>query len=493
MYVNGGKFRIWVGVIVFSVTVMVCAGGWWSRGWPEACRNAAASEQYAEIDTLARAIDSILRAAFPEEEPGAAVIVERAGRTILRAGYGMADMELGVPVDPGMVFRIGSVTKQFTALAVMKLVEAGSLSLDDPVRKHIPDLPEAFDPVRIKHLISHTSGIPDHMHTAQFDTLIQEAYHDIVNEELDLGKIFRIIADSEPADQPGTRYSYSNSNFFLLGMIIEKVSGEPYFDFIRREICDPSGMTNTHYAAGAAFIPGRVPVHLEYEGHIIKNPNRCMGSTLGFGCGGLWSTVDDLASYNRALESGLIVTDETLAKMSTPAVLTGGRPSRYALGWQVQDLKGRSMLFHGGDYLGYSAVILRIPSERIFIAILSNDGRIYAYNLDYPARKIAALLFDDPFTEWQAIEMPAQDLQRYVGTYRIGDSNVRDFIVEGDQAFTQRNGGSKLEVFPASDTTFFYNVTLSYIEFELGEGGIPTKMIMHRDTGEDDSAERVRE
>jgi hypothetical protein len=135
---------------------------------------------------------------------------------------------------------------------------------------------------------------------------------------------------------------------------------------------------------------------------------------------------------------------------------------------------------------------MRIPSFDIFVAILSNDGRIHAFNLDYPARKVAALLFGDPFPQWEAIEMSPEDLDKYVGTYRIGESNVREFIVEEGQAYTRRNGRSMLEVYPASDSTFFYTVTLSYIEFEFDEEGIPAQMIMHRDTGDDEIAERVK-
>jgi D-alanyl-D-alanine carboxypeptidase len=441
---------------------------------------------------MSQEIDRIIRQEVAEREPGMAVIVEHAGTQILKRGYGMADLELGVPVDPSMVFRIGSVSKQLTALAIMKLAEQGKLSPEDSVRKHIAGLPDQFGNIRIKHLLSNTSGIADYMHAAQFDTLIEEEYHAIVNEDLDLEKIFRIIAAGDIAHEPGARYSYSNSNYFLLGMIIEEVSGEPFFDFIKREICEPAGMSNTHYMANASLVPGRVPVHVEYEGQIIKSPHRCMGSTLGLGCGGLWSTVDDLARYNRALESGQLIPAARLTEMSTPYVLSDGGSSRYGLGWQVGKLKGREMVFHGGDYLGYSALIVRIPSERIFIAMLSCDGTTPAMYLEHPAKKIAALLFDDPFPEWEAIEMSPEVMERYVGTYRIGEGNVREFIVEDGQACTRRNQGGKLEVYPASDTTFFYTVTTHYIEFELGDDGLPVRMIMHRDSGDDEIAERIQ-
>lgn len=453
---------------------------------------ASVSPDSRDNNAQLRKVEGILEVAFPETEPGAAVIVLHHGEEILRRGYGMADLELGVPFGEDMVSRIGSITKQVTAVAVMILVERGRVSLDDPVRKFLPRLPESFNPIRIKHLLSHTSGIGDYMQTEEFDLIIENDYHDIVNEELDLNKILSIIVKSEPAFEPGERYSYSNSNYFLLALIIEEISGESYFDFVKREVCKPAGMVNTHYTAGAEFVPGRVPVHVEYEGRIIKSPHRCMGSTLGFGAGGLWSTVDDMARYNKALESGDLVTADTLAAMTRPFSLNDGSASRYGIGWQVAALKGRAMVFHGGDYLGYSSLVMRIPSEGVFIAILSNDGRIHAFNLEYPAKRIAAVLFGDPFPEWNAIEMTAEELRKYAGTYRIDENDVREFIVDGNRAYTSRNGRPRLETYPASDSTFFYTGTLSYIEFEFDEAGVPSKMIMRRDTGKDEVALRVK-
>ena len=447
-----------------------------------------------EVDSspVAARIDRVLRETVAELEPGMAVIVKHRGRTVLRAGYGMADLELGVKVDPGMVFRIGSVTKQVTALAVMMLVENGRLSLEDPVNRYVPQLPERFSGVRIKHLLSHTSGIPDYMQTAEFDTLIQVEYHDIVNEELDLARLLKIIAESELELEPGEACSYSNSNYFLLARVLEEVSGVSFFEFIQSEICGPAGMVNTYYTANAMFVPGRVPVYVEYEGEVIKSPHGSMGSTLGFGCGGLWSTVDDMAAYNTALDSGLLVSHGTLARMSAPFVLNDGSHSRHGFGWQTGRIKGREIVFHGGDYAGYSALIMRVPSEDIFIAMLTNDGRTYAFNLEMPAKKIAALLFNDPFPEWRAIPLPPEDLERFVGTYRINESSVREFLVEDGRTYTSRDGRPKLEVFPASDTTFFYTVCLHYLEFELDDNGVPTKMILHRDTGDDQVAVRIK-
>jgi CubicO group peptidase (beta-lactamase class C family) len=458
---------------------------------PGGCRYESGGAPGRGAEAVGKRTAAILGEAFPESMPGAAVIVQRAGETLLRSGYGMADLELAVPFDAGMVSRIGSATKTFTATAVMMLVEDGRVSLQDPVRTYLPRLPEAFDPVRIKHLLSNTSGIPDYMHTEDFARLIETQYHDIVNEEVDLDTIFAIISHSAPAFLPGERYSYSNSNFFLLAMVIEEATGEAYFDFLMRCILEPAGMTRTYYAAGATFVPGRVPVHLEYEGQIIKSPHRCMGSTLGFGCGGLWSTVDDLARFDRALASGELLEPETLARMFAPCLLNDGTEARYGLGWQVGKLRGKPIALHGGDYIGYSALVMRVPSEDIFIGILSNDGDLHAFNLEYPAKKIAALLFGDPFPEWQAIEMPPEKLATYAGTYRMDESNVREFIVEDGRAYTQRNGRGKLEIYPASDSTFFYTITLSYIEFEFDEAGAPVRMIMHHDSGSDRVAERV--
>lgn len=455
------------------------------------CRYESADGSRPQAGAMRARADDVLVEAFPEGEPGAAVIVRHAGETVLRQGYGMADMELAVAFDAGMVSRIGSATKTFTATAVMMLVEDGLVSLEDPVRRFIPSLPGAFSPIRIKHLLSNTSGIPDFMQTEAFGKLIETDYHDIVNEEVDLEIILGIIRDSVPAFEPGERYSYSNSNFFLLGMVIEEASGETYFDFLRHRILEPAGMASTHYIASATFVPGRVPVHLEYEGQIIKSPHRCMGSTLGFGCGGLWSTVDDLARFADSLQSGALVDPETLALMTEPFTLNDGSAGRYGFGWQVSDLKGRRILYHGGDYLGYSALLFLVPGDDIVIAILSNDGDIYAFNLEYPVKKIAAMLFGDPFPEWEAIEMTSEELQRYAGIYRIDESNTREFLVEGNQAYTRRNDRGRLEIYPASDSTFFYTATLSYIEFEFDGGAAPVRMIMHHDSGTDRVAEKV--
>ena len=439
----------------------------------------------------ARQLDGLLVEIFKADEPGATVLVSHRGETILRKGYGLADIELGVALEPQMVFRIGSITKTFTALAIVKMAEAGKLELGDSIRSHLPELPERFDPITLEHLLSHTSGIPDYIHTEAFTKLLNDEYQNIVGEEIELGKMLKIITDGEFEFEPGRRSSYSNSNYFLLAMVIEAVGGKPYFDALQDLVCKPCGLKHTYYMASTIRIPGRVPDHLEFEGQIIKDPNRCIGSTLGFGYGGLWSNVDDLALLDKAFFSGRLVSAEWIERMTTPFVPSDST-SRFGLGWQIKKLKNREMIYHGGDYLYYSGGIMRLPSEDIFIAILSNGGMLHSGNLETIAKRMAAILMDDPFPQWQAIELCEEELQRFAGLYRIDADNAREVIVEEGKIYTCRNDGAKIEIFPADKTTFFYEVSLSYLTFDVDERGIATRMLMHRDTGEIEVAERER-
>ena len=440
----------------------------------------------------AQVLDELLSDTFKADEPGATVFVSHRGATILRKGYGLADIELGVALEPQMVFRIGSITKTFTALAIVKMAEASKLELGDSVRKYLTELPERFEPITLEHLLSHTSGIPDYIHTEAFDKLLNDEYQNIVGEEIELGKMLRIITDGEFEFEPGERFSYSNSNYFLLAMVIEAVGGKPYFDTIKSLVCEPCGMQHTYYIGNSIRIPGRVPDHLEFEGRIIKDPHRCIGSTLGFGYGGLWSNIDDLALLDRAFFSGQLVSREWVERMTTPFVPSDGSTSRFGLGWQIKKLKNREMVYHGGDYLDYSSIILRLPNEDIFVAILTNDGRLHSGHLETLAKMMAAILMDDPFPQWQAIELSKEELLRFAGVYRIDDDNTREVIDEDGKIYTRRNNGAKIEISPADKTTFFYQQSLSYLTFDVDEQGIATRMLMHRDTGEIEVAEKER-
>ncbi len=188
-------------------------------------------------DPLGQTLDAMLTKLYPKDAPGAAVIAVRDGKTVLRKGYGMADLELGVPIQPDMVFRIGSMTKQFTAVAILMLVEEGKLAVSDPITKFLPDYPTGGKTITVEHLLTHTSGIKSYTDMPDFLANIRKDYK--VQELIDHFK-------GEPMDfAPGERYQYDNSGYFLLGAIIEKASGMSYEAFLKQRIFDVVGMTQT--------------------------------------------------------------------------------------------------------------------------------------------------------------------------------------------------------------------------------------------------------
>src|ERR1051325_6201989 len=227
------------------------------------CMSFVALAQGADDAQTAKAIDELMSKAYPPDGPGASIIVIKEGRTLLRKGYGMADMELGVKVEPDMVFRLGSITKQFTAVSILMLAEQGKLSLSDDLTKFFPDFPTHGRTITVEHLLTHTSGIKSYTSIPAWLSMWRKDM--TVAELIDLFK-------NEPADfEPGTQWLYNNSGYILLGAIIEKVSGMTYEQFLQKNIFDPLGMKHTFYGSATRVIPRRVPGYTRSREGVIQN------------------------------------------------------------------------------------------------------------------------------------------------------------------------------------------------------------------------------
>ena len=437
-------------------------------------------------------IDRILSASFDPHELGAAVIVAKDGSVILRKAYGLADLELGVPGRPDMVFRIGSETKSFTAVAVMILVERGVLSLDDAIREHISDLPVRFDSVSIRQLLSHTSGVPDLFDEPYYD-LMEEKFFALVNDDVNIDEFLDLFTHRDLDFAPGSAFSYSNAGYYLLGRLIERASGMEYAQFLSQAIFQPLQLRSTRYYSNVDVIPGRVPGYLDDDTVVIRNPYSCLPGSILYAAGGLLSSVDDLARFHLGLHGGELLNPASTAALFTPetrGVLPG--PTHYGLGFFIGRLKGKAIYWHGGDAYGFSASSFYLPDEQIFVAILSNNPRKTTRDLDPIAKRIAALVAGDPFPDWEPITLQASQLARLEGTYRIGETSARQVIVDGTRIYTQRDGGGTLEAFAAAVDILFYPSSLSYITFEADEQGNIVRMVMHRETGEQEVAWKER-
>jgi D-alanyl-D-alanine carboxypeptidase len=395
---------------------------------------------------VTKALDELMSKAYPADEPGAAVIVVREGRTLLRKGYGMADLELGVRVEPDMVFRLGSITKQFTAVSVLMLAEQGKLSLADDVTKFLPDFPTNGKAVTVEHLLTHTSGIKSYTSIPAWRAMWRKDM--TVQELIDLFK-------SEPADfAPGEEWRYNNSGYILLGAIIEKVSGQSYEEFVRRNIFEPLGMKNSFYGSATRIIPRRVPGY-------SRRPNgfenaQYLSMTQPYAAGSLLSTVDDLALWDAALYAERPVKQASLARAFTPYVLKDGNPTGYGYGWAKATYEGHDVIAHGGGIHGFSTYALRIPDRRVFVAILQNrdSGPQSPENL---ARKLAAIAIGKPFRPPVAVTLQPTELEPLAGVYQINAKETYSVRAEGGQLTIQRNESQRNPVFPISATEFFYD------------------------------------
>jgi len=316
----------------------------------------------AELSLVDR-IDQAMVSHYPSDEPGASVLVARNGEVVFRGAYGLASVELQVPVRPDLVFGLASVTKLFTAVAAMMLVDEGALRLEDRVIDYIPTLTKTGG-VTIAHLLSHTSGMTGPISTNP-SYRIEYIHRKITPEEL-----IASYADFALEFTPGERFKYSNEGIATLARIVEIVSKQSWEAFLQERIFEPAGMKSTYYGGHYRIIPMSVSGYTKGDsGWRQANPT---SFTRGFGMGGLFSTVDDLFVWYKALLAGRLVKPATLEAMFTPFPLNGGGYSRHGFGFVVADRDGHKIISHGGSHTGISTFIALLPDDGIFVTVLTN-------------------------------------------------------------------------------------------------------------------------
>jgi CubicO group peptidase (beta-lactamase class C family) len=417
----------------------------------------------ASNDDLVHAIDSLLQETYLPAEPGAAVIVVRDGQTILRKGYGMANLELGVPIEPDMVFRLGSITKQFTAVCILMLLEQGKLALDDPITKFLPNYPTRGYVITVEHLLTHTSGLRSYTDMPERIPLIRKDF--TLQELIDFFK-------NQPMQfAPGTRWVYNNSGYVLLGAIIEKVTTQTYEQFMQQHIFQPLGMKRSYYDSPERIIPRRVA---GYQGNPNGYSNAAYVSmTQPYAAGALASTVDDLALWDAALHADRLVKQETLQRAFALYRLADGSFTDYGYGWGISEYQGHRIVEHGGGIQGFVTHAVRMPDDRVFVAILSNNERKAALP-EQLAFKIAALAIGKPYIMPAVIEVKPDLLASYAGMYQISQDVERIITCEGSQLYSQRTGGDRLELLPMSADEFAFKDSTYRLRFVRNAEGALT-------------------
>ncbi|MGD8318944.1 MAG: serine hydrolase [Gemmatimonadota bacterium] len=329
--------------------------------------SASLSAQITDRARLVAALDSAARAHVAHAAvPGVSVAVVRGADTLLLRGYGSVDLEWDVPTpaDGRPSYEIGSMTKQFTAAAVMKLVEQGKLDLSADMTTYLPDYDTRGHHVTVRRLLDHTSGIKGYTEMPVFG--------EIMDRELPRDSLVTLI-EKEPFDfEPGTAQIYNNSAFFLLGLIIEKVSGTSYADFVKDQLFTPAGMDHSYYCSESAIRKDRAHGYDATRDGGLRH-KAYLNQIWPFAAGSLCSTVGDLVRWNQALHHGRVVSAPSYRAMITPETLLDGTPIRYGMGLVVDDTGGRRLITHGGGINGYTSDGRYYPDDDLTVIVLQNS------------------------------------------------------------------------------------------------------------------------
>ncbi|MCA1855777.1 serine hydrolase [Massilia oculi] len=439
------------------------------------CHPYAAFAQDASASTLAQQdlasrIDAALAPYFRPEMPGATVIVVTDGKTVLRRAYGMADTAQGVPMTPDMALRLGSITKQFTAAAILLLQEEGKLSVSDDITRHLPDYPTRGKRITIEHLLTHTSGIasytgkPDYVNRMAQDLTVAQMIDSFKNDPLDF--------------EPGSQYRYNNSGYFLLGAIIERISGQPYHAFLEQRIFTPLGMLDTYYEG---FGHGKAPVAAGHtRGATGFGPAKPLSMSQPYAAGSLVSTVDDLARWDAAIGAGRLLKPASWQRAFTSYRLDDGKPTNYGYGWDVSKVQGETAMGHGGGINGFSTHALRFPDQKVYVAVLTNSDSGPA-NPAVVARKAAGIAIGKPYRELREVALDGSALDAFSGAYGIEKGTQRVFRRSGEVLTMQRSGRPPVMLKAASATEFFVPGALDWYAFQRDAGGKVTAVTHHQD------------
>lgn len=425
----------------------------------------------ATSDSPEKQVDQLFSAYDKPDSPGCALGVIRDGDFIYRKGYGMASLELAVPLSPQSVFYMGSVSKQFTAAAVVLAAEQGFLSLDDDVRKYIPELPDYGHVITLRQMLHHTSGFPD------FLVLFELAGRNVADVHSEAGILDLIARQKHLNNIPGDEWIYSNTNYFLAGVVIRRATNKSLADFAADNIFTPLGMAHTRfYDDHTLIVPGRAAAY-----DPGKNGKFLVDWSTDYdvvGAGGLMSTVDDLLLWDRNFYTNKLGKGTLVKELQTRGLLTSGKPIAYALGLSVDTYRGLPTVEHGGALYGYRTGILRFPEQKFTVVCLCNVADPGVANLSH---KVADIYLRDrlasdasPAPSASASGFP--DPAQFAGKYLDPNKHFAyTFTASGD---TLSAWGSKLRRLGPDQ---FHDLGTGVITFKESSGGMKSTLVMDGD------------
>ena len=440
--------------LVFAVLMALCAAG-------------AAHAQSA------RRMEQVVQADAADNQFMGAVLVAKGDTILLDKGYGAANLDWNIPNTPATRLRIGSLAKQFTAAAILLLEERGKLKLDDSVKTYLPDAPPSWDKITLFNLLTQTSGIHDYTDTPDFGAMMKR--------QMTPEQLIATFRDMPLESAPGEKFSYSNSNYVLLGSVIEKVSAMPYARFLQDNLFTPLGMKDSGHD-GAAVLPRRASGYKRKDGAIVNASYIDM--SIQYGAGGHYSTTHDLLSWEKALFGGKVLSPASLKKMTTPFrdARGPGAPFKGGYGMGVYAgtaADGRREISHSGSDAGFVSVMAAYPDDRLFVIVLSNIESA-------PFANIASKLTDVAFgktvilpSERKEVAVDSKLLARYVGRYQVAPTVVTEITAAGGALSMQVDKQPRTPIFPQSDTSFFSRSVDAQVDFQQAGDAPAPAIVLH--------------
>jgi CubicO group peptidase (beta-lactamase class C family) len=433
---------------------------------PPAQATVPAKPAALDAAALQKKVDELLNAHARVNDFSGSILLAAGGKPLVAKGYGYANVEWQIPNTPQTKFRIGSITKQFTSMLVMQLREQGKVELEDSVCVYVAPCPDAWKPVAIHHLLTHTSGIPTYTGIA--------AWREVNMVPKTVDQIVAFFRDLPLQWIPGEKYAYNNSGYFLLGVVIEKAAGKKYEQALQEMILAPLGMKDTGYDWSKTIVPRRAS---GYSGRGAALANAAaLDMQQPYSAGALYSTVEDLLTWDQALRTEKLLPEAAKTIMWKPVL------NNYAYGWNVVEPSpqsfGHRRMVHGGGINGFSAVIIRVPEPNVTAIVLSNNDSASASTV---GRDLLAIYYGQSYTVPAPRTLATVDpavFDAYVGKYQLAPTFTITVTREGKSLMTQATGQGKFELFPESETKFFAKVTELTVQFVKGADGTVTHFIL---------------
>jgi CubicO group peptidase (beta-lactamase class C family) len=407
--------------------------------------------------SLEQQFDTYIGDQYTSDAPGVSILVAKDGKAIYSKGSGIANLESDIKAAPKHVFEIGSITKQFTAVAILMLEEQGKLSVEDEITKFIPDYPTQDKTITVHHLLNHTSGIksytnmPSFMEFARTDMTPTVLIDNFKNEQMEF--------------DPGTQFNYNNSGYIVLGHIIEVVSGQSYEDFIQTNIFDKVGMKNSYYGSMTRLIPNRARGYSKTETG-YRNADY-LSLTLPYAAGSIMSTTADLLKWQNAISANTLIKKSSLEKATNGSTLDSGEEITYGYGWYTGNINGSASVEHDGGIFGYSSSGIFLPEENVYVIGLSNCD---CGNVGALVSNVAAMAIRKPFPKKKdAIDLSESQLSKWVGAYEY-EGATRHVTLKNKQLFSQREGSVRMEIYPMSATNFIFDGGNTFYDFFTENG-----------------------